>query len=49
MRCSQESEVKNPERVRKSTNLLKMNSVKGIFQEYFTGRKMYSLLVLLDV
>ena len=27
----QESEVKNPERARKSINLLKMNSVKGIF------------------
>ena len=26
--------LKNPERAKKSTNLLKMNSVKGIFQEF---------------
>ena len=29
----QKSEVKNPERARKSTNLLKMNTVKGIFDD----------------
>ena len=73
----QKSEVKNAERARNSTNLLKMNSVKGIFSGIFpkicvtdlertiskntffwfrfdfslycTGRKIYSLFVLLDI
>ena len=31
----QKSEVKNPECAGKSANLLKMKSVKGIFQEFF--------------
>ena len=31
----QKSEAKNPEQARKSTNVLKMNSVKGILQEFF--------------